>query len=379
MMLRLLICTLLLCGAARAADDGALAAKARAVQADVLNIDMHVDIFVRQGDLTTSGYAAALGDAFGQFAAIHKLAEETSPDKIGIALTAADARRIMANGNKIAFIGIESAYPVGRDLRLLDQFYDYGARCISLIHNGHSDMGDSAQPKKGAPVAEWRGLSPLGKQAVRRLNELGIMVDVSHASEKTALDMIAASKTPVIASHSNVMAITAAPRNLSDAALVAIGKSGGLVQVVALDGFVRPTPSDKTAAIVALAGDMGLEIGVFGPRGADKLPPEKPSAYTARMTVINTTWPRAAVKDLVDHIDHTVKKIGIDHVGISSSFNGGDGIDGWDQAEDLSPVTRELVRRVYTAEQIGKLWNGNFLRVMDDVQKYAAGLKSRAQ
>ena len=205
------------------------------------------------------------------------------------------------------------------------------------------------------------------------------MVDVSHASEKTALDMIAASKAPVIASHSNVLAIAASARNLSDALLVAIGKSGGLVQVVALDGFIRATPPEKTAAIAALARDMGLEIGVFGPRGADKLPPEKLSAYAARMTVINTTWPRAAVKDLVDHIDYTVKKIGIDHVGISSSFNGGDGIDCWDKPEDLFPLTRELVRRVYTAEQIGKLWSGNFLRVMDDVQEYAAALKTRTQ
>ncbi len=278
-------------------------------------------------------------------------------------------------GRKVAVVGVESAYPIGKDLRLLDQLYDYGARCMSLVHNGHSDMGDSSQPKKNEPPTEWNGLSPLGKEAVQRLNELGIIVDVSHASEKTALDMIAATKAPVLASHSNVAAVSASARNLSDAVLLGIGKSGGVAQLVALDDYVHAVPQEKTAAIAALAKDMGLEIGVFGPRDADKLPPEKLAVYTAKMAEINRTWPRANVRDLVDHVDYAVKKIGIDHVGISSSFNGGDGIDGWDRAEDLFGVTRELVRRGYTEEQIGKLWSGNFLRVMDDVQKYAANLK----
>lgn len=378
-MLRLLTCLLLLCGGAHAADDAVLDDKARAIAGKVLNIDMHVDIFVRQGERTTAGYAQALGDAFGQFAAIHKLAEETSPDKIDIALTAADARRIKASGRKVAFIGVESAYPMGTDLRLLDQFYDYGARCMSLVHNGHSATGDSAQPKKNEPPAEWNGLSPLGKQAVRRMNALGIIVDVSHASEKTALDMIAASKAPVLASHSNVAAVTPGPRNLSDAVLAGIAKTGGVAQIVALDDYVHTVAPEKTAAIAALAKDMGLEIGVFGPRDTDKLPPEKLAAYNARTAEINKTWPRANVRDLVDHVDYAVKKIGIDHVGISSSFNGGAGIDGWEKAEDLSGVTRELVRRGYTEAQIDNLWSGNFLRVLDDVQNAAVGLQKRAR
>lgn len=142
-------------------------------------------------------------------------------------------------GRKVAVVGVESAYPIGKDLRLLDQLYDYGARCMSLVHNGHSDMGDSSQPKKNEPPTEWNGLSPLGKEAVQRLNELGIIVDVSHASEKTALDMIAASKAPVLASHSNVAAVSASARNLSDAVLLGIGKSGGVAQLVALDDYVR--------------------------------------------------------------------------------------------------------------------------------------------
>ena len=353
-------------GNAAFAQDEALIARAKAIQAKILTIDTHVDIpfnfstdaydmmkpgprgqqvhlptmisggmdapflivFVGQGERTTAGYAKALADAFTKFAAIHKLTEEIYPDKIELAYTAADVRRIHATGKKVAIIGMENGYPMGKDLRLLDQFHDYGARYLALVHNGHNDLADSAQPDKrlNEPAAEHNGLSPLGKRVVKRLNELGIMVDVSHSSEKSTLDMLAASAAPVIASHSAVKGVSDHPRNLSDAALEGIKRSNGVAQIVAFDSYLKAVPAEKTAAVAALDKDMG-----------------------------------------------------VDHVGIASDFNGGGGIDGWDNAGETFNVTVELVRRGYTEEQIAKIWGGNLLRVMGEVERYAANVKMRAK
>ena len=395
------------------AQDAALVARAKAIQANILTIDTHVDIpfnfstdaydmmkpgprgqqvhlptmisggmdapflivFVGQGERTTAGYAKALADAFTKVAAIHKLTEEIYPDKIELAYTAADARRIHAAGKKVAFMGMENGYPMGKDLRLLDQFYDYGVRYLSIVHNGHNDLADSAQPdtRKGEPATEHNGLSALGKRVVKRLNQLGIMVDVSHSSEKSTLDMLAASAAPVIASHSAVKGVSDHARNLSDAALEGIKRSNGVAQIVAFDSYLKAVPPDKTAAIAALDKDMGLDK----PGSRQNLTPTQLQIYDARMTEINKKWPGANVKDLVDHIDYAVKKIGVDHVGIASDFNGGGGIDGWDNAGETFNVTLELVRRGYTEEQIGKIWGGNLLRVMGEAERYAARVKMR--
>lgn len=402
-----------MCGQGLAASEADLLARARAIQDKVISIDTHVDIpanfstdaydmmkpgprgqlvhlptmisgrmdapflivYVGQGERNTAGYAKALSDAFGKFASIHKLAAQLYPDKLGLALTAADVRRIHASGRKVVLIGIENGYPMGKDLRLLDQFYDFGARYFGLTHNGHNDLGDSAQPdeRRKEPAAEWNGISPLGKQVVARLNELGIMVDVSHSSDKATMDMIAASKAPVIASHSAAKGVSDHARNLSDAALEGIKRTGGVVQVVAFDPYLRKVPAEKTAAIAAL----NKETGTDQPGSFQKLTPAQVETYDAKMAEIHKKWPRAGVKDLVDHIDYVVKKIGIDHVGISSDFNGGGGIDGWNNAGETFNVTVELVRRGYTEEQIGKIWGGNLLRVMERVEEMSARAKKR--
>ena len=204
----------------RAETDADLIARARGIHQRIITVDTHVDIppnfasdaydpmkpgprgqqvhiptmieggldatflivFVGQGERNTAGYARALSDAFVKFAAIHKLTENMYPDKIELAVTAADVRRIHASGKKVALIGIENGYPMGRDLRLLDIFYDYGGRYMGLVHIGHNDLGDSSVPEKrlGNAAEEHGGLTPLGKQVVKRLNQLGIMVDVSH-------------------------------------------------------------------------------------------------------------------------------------------------------------------------------------------------------
>jgi membrane dipeptidase len=416
-MLHRAVCAALMAAAftsaAFAQSDAALMERARAIHTKVLTIDTHVDIpfnfstdaydmmkpgprgqqvhlpsmdsggldapflivYVGQGERSTTGYTKAHADAFTKFSAIHKLTTQLYPDKIELALTAADARRIHAAGKKVALIGIENGYSMGKDIRLLDQFHDYGARYFGLVHNGHNDLADSAQPDKARnePAAEHNGISPLGRQVVQRLNELGIMIDVSHSSEKATLDILAASTAPVIASHSSVKGVFDHPRNLSDASLDALKRNGGVTQIVAFDTYLRAVPAAKTAAIAALDKSLGLDQ----PGARQKMSPEQAAAYDAKMADIHKQWPKAGVKELVDHIDYTVKKIGVDHVGISSDFNGGGGIDGWNNAGETFNVTLELVRRGYTEDQIAKIWGGNLLRVMDDVQRRAAALKKR--
>ncbi len=331
-------------------------------------------VFVAQGPRDAAGYARAAADAFTKFAAIHRVTTDHA-DQIGFARTAQEVRDIVASGREVALIGIENGYAMGRDIRLLEQFYDYGARYFGLVHVGNNDLGDSSMVnltgiKPGAPLAEHGGLSALGRQVVARLNELGIMVDVSHASDATTLDIIAVSKAPVIASHSGVRGVSAHPRNLTDAALRGIAASNGVVQIVAYDGYLRLPDAAKLAAIQAL----WAQLGVQSPAELRALAADKLAQYDAGMASIDARWPKADVRTLVDHIDYAVQLIGIDHVGIASDFNGGGGIVGWNNAGETLNVTRELLRRGYTEAAIGRLWSGNLLRVLDAVQAHAADL-----
>ena len=409
----LLAAAALLAWPACAETDAELIARAHAIHDRTLTIDTHVDIpanfgsdaydmmkpgprgqqvhlptmleggldatflivFVGQGERSTWGYAKALSDAFVKFAAIHKVADVTYHDKMELAYTAADVRRIYRSGKKVALIGVENGYPIGKDIRLLDQFYDYGARYFGEVHNGHNDLADSAQPDKRRNEAaeEHGGLSPLGKDVVRRLNELGIMVDVSHSSDKSTLEMARLSAAPIIASHSGVKGVFAHPRNLTDEALLAIKKTGGVAQMIAFDDYLRAVAPEKTAAISALYKEYGLTQ----PGDLAKLPADALAAYDRKMSELELKWPRAGVKELIDHVDYAVKKAGIDTVGIASDFNGGGGIAGWNSAAETFNVTLEMVKRGYTEEQIAKIWGGNLLRVMERVEEHAAREKKK--
>ncbi|MFL2769933.1 MAG: membrane dipeptidase [Rhodospirillaceae bacterium] len=331
-------------------------------------------VFVSQGPRTQAGYAKALSDAFLKFSAIHKVTKDIYPDKIQLALSANDVRRVSASGKKVALIGIENGYPMGKDLRLLDQFYDYGARYFGLIHIGHNDLGDSSVPniRTHEPQEEHGGLTELGQKVVRRLNELGIMVDISHSSKQTALDIIRESRAPVIASHSSLKGVYDHPRNMSDEELLGIKASNGVVQVVAFDSYLRAVPRGKQDAITDLWKNMGIK-SFSAIRLLDE---ENLRVYDTKMAEIELQFPRAGVKDLIDHIDYAVSKVGINHVGIASDFNGGGGIKGWSNASETFNVTLELVRRGYTEAEITKLWGENLLRVLADVEAYAGQTKS---
>jgi membrane dipeptidase len=354
-------------------------------------------VYVGQGPLTPDDYADAYKQAIAKFDAIHRLTEQIAPDKIELALSAADVPRIAAKGKKVALIGVENAYPVGTDLSRIQEFYDRGARYMSLAHNGHSQFSDSNTGERDG----WmhNGLSELGRKAVVELNRVGIMVDVSHPSKQSMMQTVALSEAPIIASHSAVRALANHSRNMDDEQLRALKKNGGVIQVVAFASYVKvpkPDSPERAAAIQALRKEFGLpepgagrgsagggqgagrgagQGGRGGGRGGlNALSSEQRAAYDARMADIDKRFPgdpRATVADFVNHIDYAVKLIGIDHVGISSDFDGGGGVDGWNSAAETFNVTLELVRRGYTEQQIAKLWSGNLLRVMSDVEKTA--------
>ena len=417
------------------AADQALIARARAIHDRVITLDTHVDIspgnftaernytqeltnqvnlpkmvkggldaaflivYVGQSRgeeaFTPAGYDAAYKQAVAKFDAIHRLTKEIAPDKIGLALTSADARRLNKEGKKIAFIGVENGYPLGDEttaIKRVQEFHQRGARYLSLAHNGHSQLADS---NTGEADNVWlhKGLSPLGKQVVAELNRVGIMIDISHPSKEANLQAMALSKAPVIASHSSARALHNHSRNLDDEQLEALKKNGGVVQTVAFANYVKQTPppsAERTAAIAKLYAEIGLPVptggrggrGGGGGRGAQaQMSEEERAAVQAKMAEVTKRMPeldarfpppqRATVKDFVDHIDYLVKKIGIDHVGISSDFDGGGGVEGWNDASETFNVTLELVRRGYTEAQIEKIWSGNLLRVLDEVQKRA--------
>ncbi len=355
-------------------------------------------VFTGQGELNDEGYAKAYETAMGKFNAIHWLTEEKAPDQIGLALTSDDVRRLDAEGKKVAMIGIENAYPVGTDLNNIKKFADLGARYMSLAHNGHSQFADSNTGERtdenGNPTEPWlyNGLSDLGKEAIVLMNKYGIMVDLSHPSKQSNLQAIALSKAPVIASHSSARALSQeVSRNLSDEELMAIKAKGGVVQTVAFASYLdRDKNSAYREALNALHGEiaagLGLEILGFGERR--NLSDEERAAYNEQFSqVVELAAPRLEaevhaiappvdVNDFVDHIDYMVKLIGDDSVGISSDFDGGGGIYGWNSAAETHNVTIELVRRGYTEEQIAALWSGNLLRVLDQVQEVAREIQA---
>ena len=331
--------------------------------------------------LKSPGYQRAYDAAVEKFDAIHRFVSEIAPDKIELALTSYDLRRIHAQGKKAALMGVENGYPLGEDIGTTQEFYERGARYLSLVHNGHNQLSDSHTGERDG--WKWQGLSPLGKQVIGEMNRLGIMVDVAHASKESMLQTAALSKAPVIASHSAARALCDVSRNLDDEQLLALKKTAGVIQIVAYGGFVKtpkPDSPDRKAALAALRGEFNL------PDPADprlrgsfhsiltRMPVEQRARYDERLAAINNEQPGdppATVRDFVKHIDYAVSLLGIEHVGIASDFDGGGGIAGWDDASETFNVTLELVRRGYSEAQIEKLWGGNMLRVMEDVQRIA--------
>ena len=345
-------------------------------------------VYTSQGLLNEEGYATAYENAIDNFDAIHRLVNEYAPEQIELALTSDDVRRIAASGKLVAMIGVENAYPLGTDIGRVEEFHDRGARYMSLAHTGPSQLSDA---HSGEATGEWlhNGLSEMGREAVAEMNRLGIMIDISHPSKASIMQTLELTRAPIMASHSSARALSDVSRNLDDETLHAIAENGGVVQAVALGSFVS---TDKASARRAVLGEVEAEVAaemdfeILGRGGMFRLPEEERDAYREKLAEVRRVAAgraeergvpdRVNVADFVDHIDYMVNLIGLEHVGISSDFDGGGGVEGWDDASETFNVTLELVRRGYTEEQIAMLWSGNLLRVLDEVQAVAATIQA---
>ncbi|MFC6645679.1 dipeptidase [Granulicella cerasi] len=365
-------------------------------------------VYVEQGPLTPAGYDDAYKQAIAKFEAIHRLTEQIAPDKFGLALTPKDVVALHKQAKKAVVIGVENGYPIGTDVARVKEFYDRGARYLSMAHNGASQLADSNTGETEGYLYN-NGLSAEGREVVAEMNRLGMMVDLSHPAKGANLEAIRLSKAPVIASHSGVRALANVPRNMDDEQLLALKKSGGVIQINGVNSFLKPTSMERFAALKKLHAEFAPYMpkesssavracpvegvdGRVGRKGGgapghelpgmEDLPADKRALAEQRIAELNAKYPptpRATVKDFVDEIDYAVKKIGVDHVGIASDFDGGGGIEGWDSAAEAFNVTLELVRRGYNEKQIAKLWGGNLLRVWGEDEKVARKLEKRAR
>ena len=345
-------------------------------------------VYTGQDSLNAAGYADAYKNAMSKFDAIHKLCNDIAPEKIALATNSEEARRIWKSGKKVAMIGIENGYPIGEDISNVEKFYNLGARYMSLAHNGHSQLCDSNTGEKDN-VWLHNGLSDLGKEVIAEMNRLGMMIDVSHPSKEAMRQMIELSKAPIIASHSSARALCDHSRNLDDEQLEWMKENGGVVQTVAFKSYLNTEKNDKRAAHeVEVAKQIADSMGVTWLERHEvmKLDKDERAKYfefymtmadiqKKKIKTMTDLPPAVDVGDFVDHIDYLVEKMGLKHVGISSDFDGGGGIEGWQDASETMNVTIELVKRGYSEEEIAALWSGNLLRVLDEVEAVAASLK----
>ncbi|MGD2133870.1 MAG: dipeptidase, partial [Maricaulaceae bacterium] len=329
-------------------------------------------LYSQQGPLTEEGYATARATVENKHGAIVRMTR-AYPDQISLATSASEARRAVREGRLVAFMGMENAYPLGESVADVPMWAERGVRYMGITHFGHNQFGDSSAPRAPTPMVEslHDGLSPLGEELVAALNRAGVMVDVSHAGRETMMQATALSQAPIIASHSGTAALFEHNRNLDDEQLRALAANGGVIQVVAFESYIAETPPERTAAVAELQARLGLDT----PEAQASADAAAIAAYTAEAAVIAEQYPIATVSTLVDHIDHAVAVAGIDHVGIASDFDGGGGIGGWRDASQTQAVTEELLARGYSAQDIAKIWGGNLLRVLDEVEAVGRRLR----
>jgi membrane dipeptidase len=319
-------------------------------------------VFTGQGPRNDSSYNKVHRKALDIFTAIHKNVEKNSA-MAEIAYTADDAYRIKKAGKLAAFIGVENGYPIGMDISRIKKYYDLGARYITLAHTKNNDICDSSNDPKGP---ESNGLSPLGTQVIKEMNRLGMMVDVSHISDKSFYDVLKVTDAPVIASHSSCRALCGSPRNLTDDMLLALKENEGVIQICILSNYLKtPEPNPEMEAKLK---DLQDKYGDY-----NALPDETKRLMRTEYREIQKRYEKlATVKDVVDHIDHVVRVIGIDYVGIGTDFDGGGGVEGCRTVSEMKNITIEMLRRGYSKADITKIWGGNVMRVLRKVEEVAA-------
>lgn len=329
-------------------------------------------VYVGQGNLDAAGYADAVAQAGRKYSAIELMLERHAA-RIRLARTPDDVLANREAGRLSAMIGIENAYSLGHELARLDAAYARGARYVGLVHVGNNDLCTSSQPaaERGEEAVATTGVTGFGREVVRRANRLGMMVDVSHASDACVRDVLAASSAPVIASHSSARALVDHPRNLPDDLLRAIAAKGGVVQAVAYKEFLKVDPARKAAEealgkeVARLAGDAEYDSDKH-----DDLP-----AYVEGMRRIEAAHPLATLEDFLDHVEYIAKVAGVEHVGIASDFDGGGAVTGWMDASQTLNVTLGLRRRGFSDADIERIWGGNLLRTWREVDRIGRAMR----
>ena len=322
-----------------------------------------MSIYTKQKERTEAGHLEAKEKALKMINLTKQMIKNNS-GQVELALNPEDAYRLEKKGKKAIFLGMENGYPLGTNIDNLDFFFQQGIRYITLTHSLNNEIGDSSTDTK----QEWQGLSPFGKEVVKKMNELGIMIDISHVHDDTFWDVIKLTKAPIIASHSSVRSIQDHPRNLSDDMLKAIAKNGGVIQICLLDDYIKELEQnqERIKAMEELEDQRQAFI-----RG--KLNPDEVQELFANLTKVNQQYPKnkPTIADAVDHIDYVVQTIGINHVGIGSDFDGGGGLKGLEDVSQIAKITQELLNRNYSLAQIEKIWGGNLMRVFAEVQAKA--------
>jgi len=319
--------------------------------------------FTGQHERTAENTEKAYTMANDMIDAVYKACDKYS-DVAEVAKTSGDATRIEKTGKRAIYIGMENGFPIGTDIKRVSEFYKRGVRYITLCHSSNNDICDSSTDKKGA---EHNGLSKFGKKVVKEMNNLGVLIDVSHISDQSFFDVIKRSKTPVFASHSSVRSIAHHNRNMTDEMIKALAENGGVIQICLLDSYIKD-PDTTTVHY-----QKRKELSVVWDTKFDSMTDEEKKELRTEWRNLSKKYPRKlpTVADCVDHIDYVKNLVGIDYVGIGSDFDGGGGIDGCADVSEMPNITKEMLNRGYTEEEIIKVWGGNFFRVFIDVEKLA--------
>ncbi len=317
-------------------------------------------VFVGQGERSPEGNEAAKERALEVTETIYETVDLYSDD-LEVATRADDLARIAKKGKHAIYLGMENGYPIGNTPDLLNMYYDKGIRYVTLVHSLNNDLCDSS-----TDTLEHNGLSPLGEEVVGRMNDLGMLIDVSHASDQSFYDVIEQSRAPIMASHSCARALCDNPRNLSDEMLLKLKENGGVIQMCILSAYVKePSPDPQRDSARAAVREKHGNYYELDEAGKE--------AFLVDWYAVDRDFPRemATVSDAVDHIDHIVELIGIDHVGIGTDFDGGGALEDCFDVSQMGNITLELVRRGYSASEIKKIWGGNLTRVFREVEAAA--------
>lgn len=320
---------------------------------------MFFAVYLGQGARTLEATAAAKQKALAIFDKIHEAVRQ-NPTVAGIATSPSDAYRLQKEGKRAVFFGMENGWPIGNDLANLKLYYDLGLRYVTLSHSANNDICDSSTDPDGP---EYNGLSPFGEKVVQEMNRLGIMVDISHVSDSTFYDVMRLTKAPAIASHSSCRALCDHPRNMTDDMIKALAKNGGVIQINFVPDFLRKASQDQEVSMKT----MRLKMRQVDLSDEDKI------ALREEMKALRDKYASdlPTVSVAVDHIEHVIKLVGVDHVGIGMDMDGGGLVIGCKDVSEIGSITEELVRRGYSARDIQKIWGGNIMRVLSEVEKAA--------